>query len=157
MMDVDELPEVEFKRSTLRGGVYATLLAGDHQHPGVIALAAADCWELLRAPRWSTRSEVVTMHALSAARFFLSEEGHAMIIAAGLGREGIRCGIRLANAVLSRLRVPVQWLMDIPICEFGKAMDYQVPRFSMIPALARLFSLRQEEFFFEPESAIAVA
>lgn len=153
MEDIDELPEVECKRNALLGGVYATLLAGELDHPGVIGLAAADCWELLRAPRWATRSEVVTMHALSAARFFLSEEGQAMICAAGLGREGIRWGVRLANAVLARLRVPVQSLMDIPHGQFAKAMDHQVPRFSMIPAIATLFSLRQEQFFFDSAAA----
>lgn len=78
----------------------------------VIALAADDCRKVLHQPAFAgeTRGELV--EAASAVKFFLSPEGRGMILALGLGLEGVRAGTALAHATLRSLGISEAALED---------------------------------------------
>lgn len=111
----------------------------------VIALAADDCRRVVSAPAYSALTKRARVEGASAAAFFLSEDGRAMIMASGLGHEAIKLGNRLAKAALARLRLGEGDLTGSPEA-WHRALD-RLNLDEAIP-LGRTVSGRQEEFAF---------
>lgn len=102
----DVAGEIEVTRTELSPAQY---LLG-----AVIAQAAADCRTALKqSARGAVKQKDRTL-AASASRFFLSEAGHSMIHACGMGHEGVRAGIALANTTIRRLGLSADALMSDP-------------------------------------------
>lgn len=110
-----------------------------------VALAADDCRAVLGAPAWRMTSEPIVLWALSAARFFLSEEGKATICALGLGRKGIEAGEALARAVLRRTRLTLRDIEGAP-ADWCAAIEVERPSFDRMPRVADACRGRQEAF-----------
>lgn len=69
----------------------------------VIGQAATDCRTALKRMAQGKFKPKDLPVAASACRFFLSESGHAMIHACGMGHEGVRAGVALAETTIRRL------------------------------------------------------
>lgn len=80
----------------------------------VVAQAAADCRRALKRKAQGKFQTKDLPLAASACRFFLSESGHSMIHACGMGHEGIRAGVALAQTTIRRLGLSPDTLLRDP-------------------------------------------
>lgn len=71
----------------------------------VLAAAVEDCRAVLDLPPGNAASLTEIIKAASAARFFLTWPGQAMLRSLDLGTEAVQLGIALAESTLSRLRI----------------------------------------------------
>lgn len=112
----------------------------------VIAQAAVDCRAALkRQAEGKFRPKDIPLVA-SACRFFLSESGHSMIHACGLGHEGVRAGIALAQTAMRRLGLSRESLLADTEEAWKKLVASE--NIAHVPAMTRPREVHQPEFEF---------
>lgn len=104
------------------------LIAEQELLAAVILLAMDDCKRVLKAPAWSALTVRQILECASAARFLLSLDGKAMIMAFSLGRgDGMekiaitRCS-ELARSALDRLQMSEEEVLSGPNRQWARVI-----------------------------------
>lgn len=112
----------------------------------VVALAASDCKRALTANAGCALTNRELIEAASACRFFLTDEGRAMVRLT-TGVEGLRLATALAETTLRRLRIDRKALLANSNADWCRTLDKL--DMGCAPAVAPLVRGRQEAFAFD--------